>query len=189
MNRSFEELASPIINVNKKLTTLHNQFTRLKEVHDSLTSFNQSFSAFLFGMTAVDATLEWKETFSDDHINRYESIPVEVPVQIPTAKRRKLAPSAVKRTAKINIRKVVGDLPLKYREQTQYVVFMETILKVLQLHPEGLVIKSIVAESKMPQYKVIECLNVLVRSKVILKECEKGHYATYKLDSSKYPTY
>ncbi|KAI8994806.1 hypothetical protein BDB01DRAFT_846809 [Pilobolus umbonatus] len=175
--------------MNKKITALHTQFTRLRQVHDALTSFNQSFSAFLFGMAAVNGIQEWKETFSHEHIEQYEKVSPQVPDKVLLTKKRKRTSPAVKQTAQINILKVIDDLPRKYREQTQYMASIKSILKVLKQHPEGLFLKSIVAETKMPRYKVTECVNALVHSKLVLRQSSKGQYTTFKLDPSKYPTF
>lgn len=132
----FDQIAPSLIAMKTKFATMHDQLDQLKKVDDSLSQFNDAFGAFLFGLSANGATTRWPcgfgpQDFEKHPIIHQQQVPKneETLKETPVVKRRKFAtkvswdtPSNRQLTHlsfwKINIRKIIDRLPLKYREQT-----------------------------------------------------------------------
>ncbi|KAI8097717.1 uncharacterized protein BX664DRAFT_347676 [Halteromyces radiatus] len=208
----FERLTKSLSSVNAAFTTMNEQFDQLKKVDDSLSRFNDAFGAFLFGLSANGATIHWPnapgkidfETYSSWQ-DRSKSIGTDLlGNKKGTAATTKTSSSSstgnaqssdtqsthktLKFATKINIRKIIDHLPLKYREQTEHMKTMETVLRALRSKPEGMNMATIVEQVKLPKYRVNDCLNALVHSKDVHKHNPKGQLAVYRLDPVRYPS-
>ncbi|ORY98818.1 hypothetical protein BCR43DRAFT_488222 [Syncephalastrum racemosum] len=89
---------------------------------------------------------------------------------------------------KIDIRKIIDRLPLKFREQTEHTKNMEAVLKELKKQPEGINMPSMVSAVGLPKYRINDCLNAAIRSKDVVKESKPGQLTLYKFDPTKYPS-
>ncbi|OBZ84785.1 hypothetical protein A0J61_07162 [Choanephora cucurbitarum] len=112
---------------------------------------------------------------------------------IRTVKKRKPEPVPVETTsrpkhmAKINIKRTIDSLPLKFRESADPRANMEAVLKALRVHPSGLSFRDIAAVTNVPQHKVTDCVNALIHAKVVHRIEEESKASLFKLDPVKYP--
>ncbi|KAI8334884.1 hypothetical protein BD560DRAFT_38979 [Blakeslea trispora] len=75
--------------------------------------------------------------------------------------------SRPKYMAKINIKRTIDGLPLKFRESAGPRASMELVLKALRVHSTGLSFKEIAAVANIPQHKVTDCVNALIHAKIV----------------------
>ncbi|KAG1046868.1 hypothetical protein G6F43_010666 [Rhizopus delemar] len=65
------------------------------------------------------------------------------------------------------INEIINHLPERYRGKTVENGYTQKVLEALIAHPNGLSRKDLVKATDIPQPKVIDCLQVLNRSKAI----------------------
>ncbi|ORZ10146.1 hypothetical protein BCR42DRAFT_113397 [Absidia repens] len=209
---TFDQLAPTLLAMNEKFTAMNDQFQELKKVDDSLARFNDAFGAFLFGLSANGTTVQWPKTSTILDIEKYKTpqmaqvaqgtsakptedqapkkeSPLASKIGTTATKDKKIAKKRRKFVTKIDINKIIAHLPLKYREQTEHMKTMETVLRVLRLKPEGMTMAAMVREIGLPQYRVTDCLNALVRSKDVQKFNPKGQLAIYQMDPAKFASH
>ncbi|KAL7332154.1 hypothetical protein PS15p_204236 [Mucor circinelloides] len=68
----FDALIPPIEKLSDCFNGLHRQFDKLKQVNDNLVEFNDSFSAFLFGIAANDTTVKWRSLTTESDITKHK---------------------------------------------------------------------------------------------------------------------
>ncbi|KAG1078908.1 hypothetical protein G6F42_024030 [Rhizopus arrhizus] len=68
----FDTLIPPIEKLSDCFNGLHRQFDKLKQVNDNLVEFNDSFSAFLFGLAANDTTVKWRSLTTESDITKHK---------------------------------------------------------------------------------------------------------------------
>ncbi|KAI8338046.1 hypothetical protein BC941DRAFT_424443 [Chlamydoabsidia padenii] len=214
----FDQLTPTLIALKERFETMNQRLEELKTIDDSLSKFNDAFGAFLFGLSANGETTRWPLEFEQQvyEIQQQQQQPkkqqqqqeqqqqeqqqkqpstetivtTETDDNKPTvAQPAPLKKNKTKFVKKVNIRKIIDRLPLKFREQTEPMKTMETTLRVLRLQPNGMTMDTIVHQIGLPKYRVTECLNALVRSKDVVKHNPKGQMAIYQLDPSRYPSY
>jgi hypothetical protein len=56
---TLDALVPSIQMMSDSLGDIQHQFKKLQNINESLVDFNNSFSAFLLGIAAIDTTLEW----------------------------------------------------------------------------------------------------------------------------------
>lgn len=56
---TLDTLAPSIQMMSDSLGNMQHQFKKLQNINESLVDFNNSFSAFLLGIAAIDTALEW----------------------------------------------------------------------------------------------------------------------------------
>jgi hypothetical protein len=59
--QSFDTFIPSIVKVTKTFETLQRRLEKLEQVNSRLIIFNESFSAFLYGIAVTDATSVWPE--------------------------------------------------------------------------------------------------------------------------------
>ncbi|CAO3611717.1 unnamed protein product [Cunninghamella blakesleeana] len=200
----FESLIPLFRKVNNSFVTMKNQYNQLQEIDKSLSKFNDSFGAFLLGMSVNGIAVDWLKAPDREIIDKYKKqLNKDVDNQPSTSKSeepishknkqkstqintKEPKPPAVNKKSKIatkiNIQKIIDHLPLKYREQTEHMKNMQIILKILKSNPEGMNMATMVKISNLPKYRVTDCLNALVHSKHVVKHNPQGQLANYKLD-------
>lgn len=57
----FDELAGGVRAMGESFAAMHQHFEQLQTVNDSLIEFNNSFSAFLFGLASSTSALRWPQ--------------------------------------------------------------------------------------------------------------------------------
>ncbi|KAG0172195.1 hypothetical protein DFQ28_007476, partial [Apophysomyces sp. BC1034] len=205
----FDVLEGQIGAVGDAFAEMADQLDQLKDVNDTLTRFNESFGAFMFGMASNASALRFPQTPSKTSFERHQTRSKSKPSTAdlgtisfrPTEPNLDNSPNATtttttttkarpvkKFTSKIDIRQIIDRLPIKFREQEEPNKNIRSILKVLRLNPGGLNMPAIVAAVNLPKYKVTECLNALVHSKDVLKYNPKGQICIYQFDPARYPS-
>ncbi|KAJ2956641.1 hypothetical protein NQZ79_g7539 [Umbelopsis isabellina] len=163
----FDTLQEPLADLAASFELMHSNFEQLKQVNDALVDFNDAFGAFLFGMTANGSSIDWPQApinASFDRLSHKQQAtrsPLFLvdashtaadknPVWLNSSKKfeaRNAKENTVpdeptkmtrKFTRKIDIRKIIERLPLKFREQMEHTKNMELILKTLRAAPDGL---------------------------------------------------
>ncbi|KAI8582528.1 hypothetical protein K450DRAFT_227583 [Umbelopsis ramanniana AG] len=211
----FDTFQEPLADLAASFELMHSNFEQLKQVNDALVDFNDAFGAFLFGMTANGSSINWPQAPINASFDRLSNKqpssqsplfmvdakatdnnitwkrPTTTRAEAKVGKEQKEdEPTRMARkfTRKIDIRKIIERLPLKFREQLEHTKNMETVLKTLRASPEGLNMQTIVNQSGLPKHRATECLNALVHSKDVIKVNKKGQLCLYKLDSVRFPS-
>ncbi|KAG2205320.1 hypothetical protein INT46_003808 [Mucor plumbeus] len=68
---TLDALVPSIQMMSDSLGDIQHQFKKLQNINESLVDFNNSFSAFLLGIAAIDTTLEWVQAPSDTDLIRH----------------------------------------------------------------------------------------------------------------------
>ncbi|CAG8601873.1 8659_t:CDS:2 [Paraglomus brasilianum] len=188
-------------------TGLQAKFENLQEVHETFLTFNQSFSAFLYGIKMNAHCVEFPEAPSAEsfqHVAQKTEIECDISDEEASSQKEEQKPpqpsqSKVKPKSKqliqpsksraMNIKKFItrlmNGLPLKYREQQPHRNNMELMVKLLVTNPEGLYMQEFVRQTTMPRVRCNEYLNALVHAKEVVKINRKGQL--FRLDPVKYP--
>ncbi|KAI8074722.1 hypothetical protein BC940DRAFT_288926 [Gongronella butleri] len=207
---SLERLTRSMSQVNTAFQGTHEQFKAMKRVDASLASFNNAFGAFLFGLAANASSVQFANTPDESTLANYkdrlrqDGFPprnsstanaTELAVESqrdtrPASIRRKPRPEATGRKFKsrVDIIKIIQHLPIKYREEVEPGMQMRTILRALRTKPDGLTKTEMTKEAGLPGYHVTNCLNVLVRSKDVIKYTQQGQLARFRLNPGLYPS-
>lgn len=187
---SFESLTESLGQLGDKFGDLHKQMEDLNDVNDSLIRFNKAFGAFLTGMQATSTSLNWPEAPVKSSFQLVQQPALSASTKIPRFQQRvqKQSTSGTKFLVKINPGVIIQHLPLKFREQTEHTRNMQNVIKVLARHPDGVNMPTMAKETKLPKYKVTECLNALLHSKDVIKQSQKHQLSLYRLEPSRYPT-
>ncbi|KAI9308301.1 hypothetical protein BJ944DRAFT_260527 [Cunninghamella echinulata] len=199
----FETLIPSFRRLNNAFTTMKDQYKELQEVDKSLSKFNDSFGAFLLGMSVNGTAIDWLKAPNEEALEKYKGHLKKEDKNKPSIstiddsnhknKQKTANPNTKQADAptvnrknkfanKVNIQKIIDHLPLKYREQTEHMNNMKIILKILRSSPEGMNMATMVKVSNLPKYRVTDCLNALVHSKHVVKYNPQGQLANYKLN-------
>ncbi|CAO3639912.1 unnamed protein product [Cunninghamella echinulata] len=202
-NGSFGTLIPSFRRLNNAFTTMKDQYKELQEVDKSLSKFNDSFGAFLLGMSVNGTAIDWLKAPTEETIEKYKghlkkeykNKPLVSAIDDSNHKNKQKTtnvntketdtPTVNRKNKfanKVNIQKIIDHLPLKYREQTEHMNNMKIILKILRSSPEGMNMATMVKVSNLPKYRVTDCLNALVHSKHVVKYNPQGQLANYKLN-------
>ncbi|CEP19678.1 hypothetical protein [Parasitella parasitica] len=88
-SNAFDSLIPSIQKISNSFSDMHLQFEKIQRVNQSLVNFNNSFSAFLFGIAANDTTIRWEQAPSNadiikhkEYIHRLNTLEATKAVQI-----------------------------------------------------------------------------------------------------------
>ncbi|CAO3589031.1 unnamed protein product [Absidia cylindrospora] len=188
---TFDHLTSTLLAMNQKFTTMNYQFQQLKKWPKTSTRLDiEKYKTQVTQVAQVaQAVGNSPKKPTEDQVPKKPSPLTGKTGSTPPTKDKKIAKKGRKFVSKININNIIAHLPLKYREQTEHMKTMETVLRVLRLKPEGMTMATMVREIGLPQYRVTDCLNALVRSKDVQKFNPKGQLAIYQMDPAKFASH
>ncbi|KAI8643397.1 hypothetical protein BD408DRAFT_431433 [Parasitella parasitica] len=88
-SNAFDLLIPSLQKISNSFSDMHHQFEKIQRVNKSLVDFNNSFSAFLFGIAVNDTTIRWEQTPSSadiikhkEYIHRLNTLEATKAVQI-----------------------------------------------------------------------------------------------------------
>ncbi|EIE75928.1 hypothetical protein RO3G_00632 [Rhizopus delemar RA 99-880] len=179
---SVDTILGPALEqLNKSIRNVSDKYEKLNDLDGALIDFNRSFGSFLFGLQANNETIHWKHSPTDQSVRQYITQKQQTTTNtthLPTTQHKEAitdvsVPAAPSTSTENKARKrrstAPKPLPVKKKKIESKVEngYTQKVLEALIAHPNGLSRKDLVKATDIPQPKVIDCLQVLNRSKVI----------------------